>query len=356
MFADPFYNIAHGEIFKKSFRIQKEHIVANFFSGILLSLGYTTTDLARRRWQRDNKTVIVCLADDFNICGADRSKPPMEWYDTNTIVITDNYIKFRPQYNVIRLPTSYFGIFNYTPENQEYTPTRRFNFSVNRLDSQRELVLAELINQTIDLANVLQQDYINFNCWDPLGANDTADNLESNFLKYWSQLSEIDPLIYTPIMEQIVGAIPIRNHSLSVEQAHVGAWVVPVVETYSGNVTIAFSEKLFRALVTPVPWTLYTTTGAVDHLRTLGFDVLDDLIDHSYNNVAQTNLHGLKKIKAFISTSIDSYNQLKTGNFEQITTRCLQAAHHNQQLLSQWEKQWPKDFANWLPNVVDQLI
>jgi hypothetical protein len=335
--------------------MQHEHTVANLFSSLLINLGYTTNDPGRRRWNRDNKTVIVCLADDFNICGADLSRPPKTWYNDDTIVITDNHVMFQPQYKVIQLPTSYFGVFNYTPANQDYNPTCRFNFSVNRLDAQRELILFELINQTTNLESVLQQDYINFNCRDTQGANNTVDDIKFNFLKYWAQLSRLDSM-YTSLMEQVVDAVPIKNHNLSVEQAHVSAWLVPVIETYSGNDNIAFSEKIFRALVTPVPWTVYSATGAVEYLKTLGFDVLDDLVDHEYNNVHQDAPYGLKKIKAYIKSSIDMYDQLKTGNFDQIKARCLQAAQHNQQVLTQLQQQWPRDFANWLPKVVEQLI
>lgn len=355
MFNDPFYRIYDGEIFKKSLCMQHEHTVANLFSSLLINLGYITDDPARRRWTRDNKTVIVCLADDFNICGADLSRSPITWYNNDTIVITDNHVRFRPYYKVIQLPTSYFGVFNYIPENQEYNPIRRFNFSVNRLDAQRELILFELINQTDNLNSVLQQDYINFNCQDSQGANNTVDDLKFNFLKYWSQLSQLGS-VYTTIMEQVIETLPIKNHTLSVEQAHVGAWLVPVIETYSGHDNIAFSEKIFRALVSPAPWTVYSATGAVQYLKTLGFDVLDDLVDHSYNNVYQNEPYGLNKIQAYIKSSIDSYNQLKTGNFTQIKQRCLTAALHNQKLLTQLQQQWPTDFANWLPKVVEQLI
>ena len=355
MFDNPFYQINKGEIFEKSLCMQHEHVIVNFFLSVLINLGYTTVDPARRKWQRNGKTVIVCLADDFNTCGANLSKSPGYWYDTNTIVITDNHVNFQPQYKIFQLPTSYFGIFNYTPVNQEYTPVRRFNFSVNRLDIQRELIFAELINQTNNLEAVVQQDYVNFNCWDAQGSNATIEDIRFNFLKYWQQLGQTN-LRYTHLIEQVINKIPIRNHNLSIEEAYVGSWLAPVIETYSGNTTIAFSEKIFRALVTPVPWTIYSATGAVEYLRTLGFDVLDDLIDHRYNNVYQDHQHGLEKIKAYISSSIDAYNQLKNGNFDQIKERCLQAAHHNQQLLAQLQQQWPLDFANWLPGIVEQII
>lgn len=355
MFDDPFYQTHSGEIFEKSLCMQHEHVVGNLFFSLLINLGYTTNDPAKRQWNRDNKTVIVCLADDFVVCGGNRSNPPESWYNNNTIVITDNHVKFQPQYKILQLPTSYFGIFNYTPASQEWNPIRRFNFSVNRLDSQRELILVELINQTSNLEEITKQDYINFNCWDPQGSNTTVDDIKFNFSKYWAQLNQLDP-VYAPLKDQVVNAIPIKNHNLSVEDAHISAWLVPVIETYSGNDNIAFSEKIFRALVTPVPWTVYSATGAVEHLKTLGFDVLDDLIDHGYNNVYQDAPHGLEKIKAYIKSSIDSYNQLKTGNFEQIKARCLQAAQHNQQLLTSLQLQWPTNFANWLPKTVETII
>jgi hypothetical protein len=129
-----------------------------------------------------------------------------------------------------------------------------------------------------------------------------------------------------------------------------------VVETYAGDHTIAFSEKIFRALVSPAPWTVYSAFGAVNYLKQLGFDVLDDIVDHTYNLITQDDTpHGIKKVETFISSNIRLYQELQKLNFEQVKKRCQQAAIHNQQRLAELQQQWPADFAQWLLDVLPEL-
>jgi hypothetical protein len=150
--------------------------------------------------------------------------------------------------------------------------------------------------------------------------------------------------------------IPIRNHNLTIEQAHVNSWINVVVETYAGDHTIAFSEKIFRALVTPAPWTVYSALGAVNYLKKLGFDTLDDIVDHSYNLVTQDDtINGIKKIQAFITSNLALYQQLQRQDFNWVKARCYQAATHNRQHLSKLQQQWPLDFATWLSSIVTEL-
>jgi hypothetical protein len=35
--------------------------------------------------------------------------------------------------------------------------------------------------------------------------------------------------------------------------------------------------------------------------------------------------------------------------------QCQAAADHNQKLLAQMQRQWPEDFANWLPQLISKL-
>lgn len=351
MFDDPFYQINLGEIFSKSSCMEHERVMFDFFGSMLTNLGYRKTNNFRI-WQRENHTVVVCFADDFGICRQDWSLPASQWFDPNTTVITDNHVDFATQYSVKQVPTSYFGVFNYTPEDQTWNPTRRFNFSVNRLDSQRLLILLELLAQS---STALDLDLINFNCWNPNGNNDSITTVKNNFNQVWEQLSVVQ-LPYTSLKDSLIDIVPIRNHTLTIEQAHVCAWVNVVVETYAGDHTIAFSEKIFRALVTPAPWTVYSAKNAVGYLKKLGFDVLEDLIDHGYNTKTQDDSpHGISKIKDFIKSNIDLYSKLQAGNFDQIQQRCQQAATHNQCRLTELQQQWPLDFAHWLPDVLLEL-
>ena len=180
-FHDKFYRILDGEIYEQSQYLEHEHAVADLFSSMLAMLGYTTTDLERHRWTRGNKTVVVCLSDDYNHCSQNRFAHRSEWFDPDTIVITDNHDMVDTPWRVYQLPKSYLGVFSYTPELQNFDPQRDLNFSVNRISQERVLLLLEFLRQSNG------NHYINFNAWDMYDPTDTATakDCSNNFLKYW---------------------------------------------------------------------------------------------------------------------------------------------------------------------------
>jgi hypothetical protein len=101
-----------------------------------------------------------------------------------------------------------------------------------------------------------------------------------------------------------------------------------VVESYVSDSVIAFSEKIFRALQTPRPWILFCSPGSVDVLRSAGFDVMDDVVDHSYDEIVnveqrlQAIITELKKLKYFF------------------LPRYKQAVKTNQAILDTLKHQW----------------
>lgn len=349
MFQDPFYQTHLGEIFVKSSCMRYEHITADFLHSMLTMLGYTA-DSSRRVWRKDSRTVVVVLADDFGVCRSDWSVEPSLWFDADTTVITDNHMPLTAQYQILQLPKEYFGIYSYTPADLDYRPSRRFNFSINRMDQQRLLILLEFTSN-----NDLQEHWINFNCWDANGSNDTVTDIQQNFNKYWQNLKS-DHSEYSGLVEQLLPAIPLRNHSMMVEQAHVSAWLTPIVETYAGDASQAFSEKLFRGLLTPVPWTVYAARGSVAYLKTLGFDVLDDIVDHDYDNMYQDDSpHGIEKIRRWLECSSQTVDRLQHMPWTTLQTRCQQATEHNRNLLINFQRQYPTVFATWLPAVIQKI-
>lgn len=325
----------------------KEQEIANWVINRLIELGYTTQDPSRRVWIRQQKTVIVCLADDFVVCGANRHKTAARWFDSNTIVVTDNYMPHPTDYQILTFPSSYFGVFSYVPELQTFNPTRRFGLSINRMDTQRILVLLELVAAAGGVTQLLKHDWVNFNGFDPEVANQTIVGTTSNFCKYLDQISQCIGDRYSNYIPEIIPALPIRNHNFSIEQAHTSSYLNLIIETYAGNNTIAFSEKIFRALVTPAPWMVFSACNAVHYLKTLGFDIADDLIDHSYDSVSQI-YPGIDKICNFIKVANKNYQHLVSMELPSIANRFQQAATHNQQLLAKFQKQWPADFEKFL--------
>jgi len=345
--SDSFYNIFNSESFAKNQCMQHEHRVAKIIHHFLEMYGYITDDPGNRIWKRGSSQVIVCLADDYNVCNAVLSNQPSKWYNTETTIITDNHITFLPEYRVIQLPVSYFGIFHYRPSYDVWNPVRRFNFSVNRCDNQRQQIFFELLNQSNGLISCLEKDFVNFNGWNPTGQNQTHQDLTAYFDQQWQSNQ---PVIIPDDYNNVLDNLPIKNHMLSFEQVQVSAWLNMVVETYAGDVTHAFSEKIFRALVTPAPWIVFSSRNAVEYLRQLGFDVLDDIVSHDYDD-----LYHQGKIPKFIKSSIQNYQNLVNQDLKILQDRCIKSADHNQALLLKMKQAWARDFVACLPNILEQL-
>ena len=355
MFDDVFYQTHLGEVFEQSMCIYHEHAIVHLLSSMLMNTGYQQITGSPRVWSRGSRKVIVCLADDFGVNRDDWNLPPKKWFDTDTVIITDNHMPFATDYQILKLPSSYFGVFNYVPKDQHWKPIRRFNFSVNRLDSQRQLILLELTKQSGGIDQVTLLDHVNFNAR-ARGNEHSAEDARSSFAQCWTQLNQLHSTEYADWFDQTLPHIPIRNHELTVEQTQVGAYLNLVIETYAGDATIAFSEKIFRALVTPAPWAVFSAKHAVNYLTTLGFDVLDDVVDHAYDKLTQFNtMYSYGKISEFVKLNIQNYHNIMHLDQAKLAARCQTAAAHNQQLLAKMQRQWPVDFAQWLPNAITKL-
>jgi hypothetical protein len=251
-------------------------------------------------------------------------------FDANTQVITDNWVNSPTVYSLVRLPDSFYGIYFYEPADQNWQPSRDYTFAVNRIQFLRMKILAELYRHL-----GLDRGHVSFNC--DAGANTDA---KKNFL---------DQLVYAtdqevPIFQQLAESMPLKNYSVSHEQAYTHSWLNITVETYSSDNVIALSEKIFRCLVTPVPWIVYSGRYTIARLRSLGFDVLDDVVDHGYDRAAEAN----NKMAQFIDCAKVTIDAAKQHSWHCIQQRCQAAARHNQQLLAKMKFAWPADFEAWL--------
>lgn len=357
---DQYHHIYDGEIFKSSQCIWHENTFMDFVRSNLIFLGYRPISESKKVWQRADKIVVCCVADDISTCKINNGS--MSYiFDTNTTVITDNRILVPTQYKVINLPASFFGIYSHRPESMHWTPDRRFNFSVNRLDQRRMMLLLEIWfrSKTID-SNAITRDYVNFNCWHWQGQNDTAENLRSNFVSLWTTCKHNKVFTkYQLCYDELVDCMPMKNHNLSHEQSHLQAWCNLVVETYGSDTNIALSEKTFRAISLPVPWLIYGGNHLVAFLKSLGMDILDDIFVHQYDTLTEHNqMHNGDKPVVWVWEAHDAVNKMKqtqVHDWQSLQQRLLNAAEHNQQILSGFRQQWPVDFAAWWPGVLDQI-
>ena len=146
---DLYHKIYDGEIFQETKCIWHENTLMDFFRSQLTLLGYKPVNDIAKVWQRGERKVVICLVDDFSTCSTNYSTTTPYKFDSNTVVITDNYTTTPTQYTVCQLPSSFFGIYNHVPTDTNWRPDRRFNFSVNRLDTKRMLTfLAKVFKDT----------------------------------------------------------------------------------------------------------------------------------------------------------------------------------------------------------------
>ena len=120
----------------------------------------------------------------------------------------------------------------------------------------------------------------------------------------------------------------------TLEQCIIDSNISLVIETYTLDTQIVFSEKIFRALQLPRPWLLYCSPHSIELLKKHGFDVLEDYVDIAYDTI---DIHWnrldaiLDQMETFIGRQ---YTRRDYERFEQ-------AATHNKQLLDQFTKDWP---------------
>ena len=357
---DLYHHIYEGEVFQKTSCLWHENTMMDFFRSVLINLGYSPRDDIKKVWHRGDQTVVICFADDIYTCRAPGSNASLsEAFDRNTVVITDNRVLWPTMYQVLQLPESYFGIYNYQPQQHEWQPDRRFNFSVNRLDGKRMTLFLELVSRTLKPNSRifdLERDYVNFNCWHWNSTNDSTTAFQQNFKNEFKFVPDTYRTLYEAAYNHMLPLMPYRNHDFDFEQSQYRAWMNIVLETYAGESVIALSEKTFRALVTPVPWASYSTRHTVAYLKSLGFDVLTDLFDHAYDARLENELAKFgDKLVDFYHLAATCVDKLKTKNFDTIKQRCQQAADHNQSRLAEMQVAWPMDFANWLPTAIDKI-
>ena len=245
--------------------------------------------------------------------------------EQTSIVITDN-IPLQPAAGkLISVVPEFWHIWYFDPVYMDREPTWGYNCFMNRARGDRSTTYYELIKR-----NILSKGLVSFNL------NDT---------EYQQQFIQAELFRYN--QEHTQASVPYNNLTGTLEQCIIDSNVSLVLETYISDSHAVFSEKIFRCLQIPRPWLLYCSPGSVGFLRDHGFDVLDDCVDHSYDQIKD---HGvrlnalLNQLETFINRR---YNEKDYARFKQ-------AVEHNQFLLKQFEQQWP-DKLNSIFDKIKQL-
>ena len=241
------------------------------------------------------------------------AETPTAWTDAQ-LVITDNIPTRAVSGNILPLYPEYWHVYHYQPVYQRRPATHGYNCFMNRVSEDRGKMFQELKRRAL-----LSKGLVSFNNLRP-GNSTCADQ---DLFDYGD---------------------PYNNLTNSLEQSIIDSNISVVLETYISDDHITFSEKIFRALLLPRPWLLYCSSQSVNYLRRYGVDVLDDYVDHSYDNEivhSSRLLSIIDQLELYVDRQYD-YNDY--ARFEQ-------AAEHNRNLLLTFAQAWPAKFDHVLNEI-----
>lgn len=328
--------IYESEVFTKSQCIWRENAFVDFLRTLLDSHGYVAQDERRFVWQKFQRRIFIAIVDDVHHLNYSNDPNFVDSLTSDDVIITDSWFNRPTRCQILQLPNSWFGIYAYTPVEFCADPDRSYSMPINRIDFNRVHLILDMHSKGL----ISNQSYVNFNCarhTDNGNSNDQKNLWKSN----WDNIPDNYKDMYQQSFKELGGSMPFKNHSLDIDTMTQSGLVNIVVETYNSDHAVSLSEKIFRALVTPRPWRLLGGTWSVARLRSLGFDVLDDIVNHDTD--------GLHSDECKIEKFTDSCSlTIANLSWKQIKDRCYQAANHNQQQLLKYKSQWAADLGPWV--------
>lgn len=259
---------------------------------------------------------------------------PGAW--TNDIVVTDNIPLTPIKGKLLSVVPEFWHINKYTPVYTNKQPAFAYNCFMNRISGDRSQLFYELVRR-----NLLSHGLVSFNCL--RNGTLSTDSIELRKENYDWQYQEANLERYNQEHQASCNVIPYNNieNYKGLESCIIDSNISVVLETYISDSHITFSEKLFRVLQMPRPWLLYCSPQSIKYLKQYGFDVLDDYVDHSYDQ----NVDHRKRLISIVD-QLESFVGRVYSNVDY--ARFDQAAMHNRNLLCEFEKAWPKKFENIL--------
>lgn len=241
----------------------------------------------------------------------------------NTVLITDTVIPDTNQFcKVISLNPEVYGEFQIDITYKNLAPSKAFNCFINRGDNFRQSWLYQLTRR-----NLLDSGHVSYWCEDRTG------KLEP--VKYFERLFQGNE-IFEQEHRWLKDKIPYKNFDLSLEDAIIDSKISLIIETgFWNDNNISFSEKIWRQLQLPRPWVMFNSVGSVNYLRSLGFDVFDDYVDHAYDNETDAI-----KRQLMILEQLDTNIEFTDAVLTDLQVR----SEHNQKILKSYRQQLPEKY------------
>jgi hypothetical protein len=288
-------------------------------------------DYGAVRWLR-SKSELNKSKFDWN-----HSESDLDQLESDQILITTNIIQkgILQDHQLKQLPNSCWGGFYSTVLNYDktLTPSHAYNCFINRLDPIRQSWLYQLVRR-----NILTEGLVSFNMDVSRHYSLGQYTKTTTPIEIFNDQFEKHCKNFQMEHDYIKEKIPFRNFDdFNLNNVIMKSKFSIVLETYfDDNRSVTYSEKIFRCLKLPRPWILFAMKGAVAHLRNMGFDVLDDVVDHSYDNIDNTIERQ--------SMLLDLAQQL--GKIEYTPTlyaRLQHASESNQNLLVRFNESFKSD-------------
>jgi len=245
------------------------------------------------------------------------------------LILTTNIVDFPPELarHIYSFdPCCWTAIYLQDYPDLDVPIEKDFCCFINRLEPNRQSWLYQLIRR-----NLLDRGFVSFNsaCINPEFRSMTPTQaFEYSFEKYNS--------IFASEHEKIKHNIPYKNFveiDGDLLPAILGSKFALILEThFSDNRVISLTEKTFTHLQLPRPWIVFSSQGSVNYLRKLGFDVLDDIVDHSYDNISD---HIQRQVAI-----LDQCQQLADIDIHSVLPRCKQAVEHNKKIMAAFNENW----------------
>lgn len=254
-------------------------------------------------------------------------------FDDDRFVITDNYCKK----NHLALWPEFYGIYFYQPEYISRLPTKLFSCFMNRPDFVRQSWLYQFVRR-----GMLDKGAVSYRLHFFVDDMFPHCNKDPNLLfEYLFQSNKI----FQSEHDFLKNKVPFSNFDSTLEQATIDSKISLVLETYFWlDHAVGLSEKTFRTLLLPRPFILFNSPGSIQHLRRCGFDVFDDIVDHSYDDIFESVPRQEQILDEICMFETIDYNAKMVARLEE-------GCNHNRNRLKQLSEQWPQK----LQSVINKL-
>lgn len=248
------------------------------------------------------------------------------WITISTTVFP-NHNEVVDPYHVQLHPSIYSTYYN--NHEQQYktnvVPNKGFNCFLNRIDVIRQSWFYQLLRR-----NLFDQGYISFNM-NLHHVKEEFKNLTASQV-FQVQFERYHSSVFAEEHKIAQSLVPYRNfdEAAKLDDIIMQSKFSIIVETYfDDNNAITFTEKTIRALRLPRPWILFGPKNSVKQLRTWGFDVLDDLVDHDSYDQFESHIERE-------TVMLDMAKTLLKFDTQQHWHRLKKASDHNLKLLGNW--------------------